>query len=109
MPLPSRLDVRPCEGGSLLRLRVKPKARADSFIGLHAGRLKVSVKDPPERGKANEAVRRLLARFLDLPVAAVTVCAGETSQDKTVRIEGISPAECERRLAAFLAGRAEGS
>jgi uncharacterized protein len=108
MPSASRLDVRPCEGGSLLRLRVKPKARADSLIGLYAGRLKVSVKDPPDRGKANEAVCRLLARFLGLPVAAVTVCAGETSQDKTARIEGLSPAECERRLTASLADSAEG-
>jgi uncharacterized protein len=103
MPRSAPLEIAPCPGGCLLRVRVKPKAREERLIGAHAGGLKLAVQAPPERGKANDAVRRLLSRLLDLPLSAVSVASGAASQDKTVRFDGISPAECGRRLAALLA------
>lgn len=97
------LEILPCAGGCLLRVRVKPKAREERLIGPHAGGLKLSVRAAPERGRANEALCRLLARLLDLPASSVTVAAGAASQDKTVRLAGVSPAECGRKLASLLA------
>ncbi len=53
---------------------------------------------PPEDGKANDAVIRLLADTLALPTRDVQIVAGQSSRDKTVELEGIRPAEIERRL-----------
>ena len=82
------LDLQPREEGVRLRLRVKPKARADALTGVYGGAVKLSVRAAPEAGKANEAVRRLLAQLLNLPPAAVEIVAGAASQDKTVLLRG---------------------
>ena len=78
------LDLVPVPGGTRLRVRVHPKARKDAVTGVHAGALKVSVVAAPERGKANDAVVKLLAKVLDLPKGAVEIVSGETSHYKTV-------------------------
>lgn len=81
-----------------LRVRVVPGASRDRIIGLHGPALRVSVSAPPEKGQANRAVCRLIARTLDLRPASVTLTAGETSRDKTLKIEGLSATELESRL-----------
>ena len=91
------LDLVPVPGGTRLRLRVHPKARKNAITGVHAGALKVSVTAPPEKGKANEAVIRLLAKALDLPKGSIEIVGGETSQDKTV-VVGLEPEAVRRRL-----------
>jgi uncharacterized protein len=96
------LSIRPSGDALLLRLRVKPGARADAILGVYGDALKLSVKEAPERGKANEAVRRLLADRLGLPLAAVSITSGETSQEKTARVEGLSAAACRALLDAAL-------
>jgi uncharacterized protein YggU (UPF0235/DUF167 family) len=59
----------------------------------------VRVGAPPERGKANEAVRALLAEILAVPRSSVTIVSGGGSRDKIVELAGIEPDEIERRLA----------
>ena len=76
------------EDGVRLKLRVKPKARADEVTGVHGGALRVSVRAAPEDGRANEAVRRLLSRILGMPLAAVEITAGASSHDKTALLRG---------------------
>lgn len=102
MARPGPIRIRVCDGGCLLRLRVKPKASRDAILGSHDGLLKISVKEPPEKGKANRGVRRFLADLLGVPLTAMTIVSGETSHDKTVRIAGLEPAECRRRLELIL-------
>jgi uncharacterized protein YggU (UPF0235/DUF167 family) len=67
-------------------------------VGRHGEAWKVRVAAPPEGGRANDAVRRLLAETLALPVQAVSVVSGHGSRDKLVRLAGIGPEETERRL-----------
>ncbi|MFN8547595.1 MAG: DUF167 domain-containing protein [Candidatus Eisenbacteria bacterium] len=50
--------------GTTLELRVRPKGPADRLLGCHDGALKLTVRAAPERGKANDAVCRLLAEKL---------------------------------------------
>ena len=92
------LELAPVPGGTRLRLRVKPGARKTAIAGAHGGALKLSVAAAPEKGKANQAVVRLLAEALGLPVGAVRITAGETSQDKVAEI-ALSPAAIRDRLA----------
>jgi len=93
------LELVSVAGGTRLRLRVKPGARKTAIVGVHGGALKVAVAAAPEKGKANRAVVKLLAEVLDLPASAVTIAAGETSQDKVAEI-ALNPMAVRAILAA---------
>jgi uncharacterized protein YggU (UPF0235/DUF167 family) len=60
----------------------------------------VRVSAPPERGRANDAVLRVLADVLGVRRTDVRVVAGATGKDKLVEVEGLTLDEAERRLAA---------
>lgn len=83
-------------------VRVKPGAKKDAVGGVWAGpggdALIVAVAAPAVEGKANEAVRRAVAKAFGVRRAAVTIVAGERSRDKIVELSP-SPAGAERRLA----------
>jgi uncharacterized protein YggU (UPF0235/DUF167 family) len=59
----------------------------------------VRVAAPPEGGRANAAVCRLLAEALALPRGAVSIVSGHGSRDKLVDVAGIGPEDIELRLA----------
>jgi len=82
----------------LLPLLVTPGASRARILGEHDGRLKVAVTAAPERGKANQAVVRLLAKELGVKRSQVAIVSGETSRLKTVAVEGLSEAELAERL-----------
>jgi len=84
--------------GCRLRLRVAPGARRDRIVGPHGAALKLSVTSPPERGEANEAIVRLLAATLDLPVSQIRLVAGLRGKDKIAQIDRLSPDDLRRRL-----------
>jgi uncharacterized protein (TIGR00251 family) len=81
-----------------LRLRVSAGARSNAIVGRHGDGWKVRVIDPPEDGKANDAVLRLIAERLRIPGASVALVSGPASRDKIVELTGIDAAEAERRL-----------
>lgn len=83
-----------------LRLRVVPGSGSTGIVGRYGEGWKVRVAAPPERGKANEAVVRLLARTLGLPARSVVLVSGHGGRDKMVELAGIDPAETESRLAS---------
>jgi uncharacterized protein len=56
------------------------------------------VTAPPVDGKANDAVRKLLARQLGLPPGRVTVVRGETARDKLIEVDGLDAAALRRAL-----------
>jgi uncharacterized protein (TIGR00251 family) len=80
-------------------LRVSPGASRSAVVGRHGSGWKVRVAAPPEDGKANDAVLRLLADTLALPARSVQIVSGRSSRDKIVALEGMRPDEIERRLA----------
>jgi uncharacterized protein YggU (UPF0235/DUF167 family) len=83
-------------------VKVVPRSACDEVAGWVGGALKVRVRAVPEKGRANEAVERLLARELGLPKRAVRVVAGHTSQRKTVEADGVDGDELARRLARIV-------
>ncbi len=90
------------------RVRAAPGARRDGVVGIYSGvrdgilrtALKVSVSAAPEKGKANRAICRVLARALKLRPSQVSLHSGTTSRDKKVRVVGLSRAAAEERLQA---------
>ncbi|TMC67689.1 MAG: DUF167 domain-containing protein [Chloroflexi bacterium] len=83
-----------------LKVRVSPGSRRPGIAGRHGDAWKVRVAAPPEDGKANEAVLRLLAETLDVPRSSVTLVSGQTSRDKIVVLNGLEQAQTERLLAS---------
>jgi len=47
----------------------------------------VWVTEPPENGRANDRVRRLLADELDVPLSALTLIRGGGSRTKVFKLE----------------------
>lgn len=81
-------------GGTLLTLRVSPGARSNSIEGAYGdGVLKIKISAPPADGKANDEVRRFLARLLDVPRSRVEIVRGLSGRDKVVLIRDTDPDE----------------
>lgn len=76
-------------------VHVVPRAARSEVIGLHGGRLKVSLAAPPADGKANRELTELFARLSGRPRSAVTLVRGARSRQKTVAIEGLTPSAAE--------------
>ncbi len=74
----------------ILPVKVVPKASRDRIVGELDGRLKVAVSAAPEKGAANQAVCKLIAKTLGIRVQQVQVDAGHTSPQKTLRIAGVT-------------------
>ena len=83
-----------------VRLRVSPGTGRAGIVGRQGDAWKVRVTAPPEHGRANEAVLRLVAEALALPRDALTLVAGHGGRDKIVELTGLGPALVERRLAS---------
>lgn len=77
------------EEGIDLPVKAVPGARRDEVVGWLGERLKVRVSQPPEGGKANAAICRLVAEALGVKMGMVTVARGETHPEKVLRITGI--------------------
>ncbi|HEV2205173.1 MAG TPA: DUF167 domain-containing protein [Candidatus Acidoferrales bacterium] len=74
-------------------VRVAPRASRNAIEGEHGGALKVRLTAPPVEGRANDALRQLLAEHLNVPVSAVAIVAGESSRTKRVAIARVSRAQ----------------
>lgn len=72
-----------------LNIRVQARARRDELVAVRDGVLVVRVSAPALEGRANQAVCRLLAQRLGVPVSHVTLVRGEHRRDKVVRIDGV--------------------
>jgi uncharacterized protein (TIGR00251 family) len=83
-----------------LRLRVSPGSTRSGIVGRHGDGWKVRVTAPPEGGRANAAVVRLIAATVSVSRDAVSVVSGKGSQDKIVELAGIDLSRVERRLTA---------
>jgi len=79
-------------------IKVVPGASRSGLAGWLGNCLKVRVSAPPEKGKANKAVEKVIAGALGLSSKDVSVVAGLTNPRKTVEIKWIDEAELYRRL-----------
>lgn len=75
------------DGDGRLAVRVTPGARTEA-LEIADGRLLAKVRAKPEDGKANTAVRELLAAALGVALSRVTLLRGATSREKLLQIEG---------------------
>lgn len=77
----------------ILRIRVKPNSRVPRIGGAHDGRLVIAVAEPPEDGKATEAVRSVLAKALGVRAGDLHLVRGAVSRDKDFQLNRPMTAE----------------
>lgn len=82
----------------LLPVQAQPGARRDAIGGVHDGRLKVSVVQAAEKGKANRELIRVLAKSLGVSRSQVALRSGETTSRKLFAISGADEAEVKAWL-----------
>ncbi len=80
------------DGTVSFTVRVQPRASRDEIAGEYQDGLKIRLTAPPVDDRANEALRKLLAARLKVPLAAVRIASGECSRTKRVEIHGVTAA-----------------
>lgn len=102
--------LRNAPDGVFMRVRLTPKASRDGIDGCENGPdgafLKARVRAVPERGKANAALLRLIAKTFDLRLSDMTLRSGQSARMKSVHIAG-APDELTHAMAAKLGTLAE--
>lgn len=89
MTLPAYLKAHP--EGTLLFLKVQPRASRNEIGEPLGAELKLKVTAPPVDSAANQAVLDFLAEKLQLPRSAILLQRGQTSRHKTILLRGVSP------------------
>lgn len=72
--------------GAEIAVKVTPRARRNA-VDAAGPILRVHVTAPPDKGKANDAVIRLLADALGVAKSRLTLIRGATARDKTFRLD----------------------
>ena len=88
-----------------MRVFVQPKAAKTELVGIHGPALKLKVRAAPERGRANDAVCKLVAELLGVPPSRCEVVAGVSTRFKTVAVAGVGTERAREVIGTHLAGR----
>lgn len=94
---------REVSGGVEITIKVVPGASRDRIVGMLGDALKIQVAAPPEKGKANEAVIRLLANSLDCPQSQISLVQGQSSARKVLLIRRMTREAVIAKLSGYLA------
>jgi uncharacterized protein (TIGR00251 family) len=81
-----------------VHVRLTPRAAREQIAPGDGGTYVVRVTAPPVDGRANDALRRLIARRAGVAPSRVSLVRGEKSREKVVRVEGIDEATLRERL-----------
>jgi len=87
------VQVTEKDGAVSFTVRVQPRASRDEIAGAWQDALKIRLTAPPVDDRANDALRRLLAGRLKVPLSAVRIASGERNRTKRVEIQGVTTAQ----------------
>ncbi len=73
---------------SIMRIsvRAKPKSKKEFIKKINVASFTVAVTEAPEKGKANQAIIKALAKFLDVSASSVILISGKTLNQKVFEI-----------------------
>lgn len=86
------------DGYWMIEVKVTPKAKENKVVSWDGEVLKVRVTEVPEKGKANQAVIRLLAEVFSLPQREFTLVSGSGARNKKILL----PCCCKDQLLDFM-------
>jgi uncharacterized protein (TIGR00251 family) len=83
---------------AMLNVKVIPGASRDRIVGRFGDAIKVQVSAAPERGKANDAVIKLIADTLGLRANQIQIVRGHAQPRKVLEIQSLEQSELDRRV-----------
>jgi len=66
--------------------KVTPRAGRNEVTKISDGEYKIKVTAVPEKGKANEAVVKLLAEYFRVPKSLINIVGGKSAKTKIIDI-----------------------
>ena len=69
-----------------INVKAKPSSREEKVEKIDDLNYVVSVKEPPVKGKANEAIRNALAVYFRTGTSCVKIISGYSSRNKVIEI-----------------------
>ncbi|MFH1037039.1 MAG: DUF167 domain-containing protein [PVC group bacterium] len=96
------LEILEKDGGVSFRVRLHPRAGCDRISGVVNGQLRVDVRAPPVKNKANRSLIKILGKAIGVPQHSVTITRGATGRDKVIAIRDLGAAELRSCLTRFI-------
>lgn len=84
--------------GVAVYVRVTPRSSKPGLKSVQKSEIELAVAAPPTDGAANEQVRKLLAKLLDVAPSRVVLTRGQRNRNKTFQVDGMRAADVRARL-----------
>ena len=89
--MPPATFLRETSGGTLLSVKLQPRASKNEIGAPLGDELKIKVTAPPVDAAANQALVEFLADKLGCSRGKVELLRGQTSRHKTILLHGFKP------------------
>ena len=96
--MPPATFLRETSGGTLLLVKLQPRASKNEICAPLGDELKIKVTAPPVDAAANEALVKFLAEKLDCSRGRVELIRGHTSRHKTIKLHGFKPEDILQKI-----------
>jgi uncharacterized protein (TIGR00251 family) len=96
--VPPATFLRETSGGTLLSVKLQPRASKNEICSPLGDELKIKVTAPPVDAAANQALVEFLADKLDCSRGKVELLRGQTSRHKTILLHGFTPAQVLQKI-----------
>ncbi len=70
----------------IIKVKVKPNSSEDKISRIDECNYEVSVREKAEKGKANLALIKILAKHFNTPTSKIKIKSGMTSHNKIIEI-----------------------
>ncbi len=71
-----------------LRIKVIPKSAKNEIVEIMDDEtIKIRIKAPPEKGKANQELIKFLSKEYNIPKENISIISGKTEQLKLIKIK----------------------
>jgi len=94
----ARLETSERAGAVRFSVHVRPRSSRCSILGVRDGALDIALMAPPAEGAANEELRKLLSRVLEVRRADVNIIVGVSSRSKLLEVNGLTTATVRERF-----------
>ncbi len=86
-------DVLDKSGGVYFQVLAAPGSSSSGVRGIHDGGLKVAVRAPADKGRANKELVEVIAALAGVPKRNVEVVSGHGTRKKRISVAGISKSQ----------------
>jgi hypothetical protein len=98
--MPPAIFLRETSGGTLLSVKLQPRAAKNEIGGLLGCELKIKVTAPPVDAAANQALVELLVERLGCACSRIELIRGHISRHKTLMLHSFTPAQVFQKIPA---------